>query len=911
MVRLLPRSHPYMNPENIGKFGIRHVVAAAADNLVINRRNIDQIVIFAAVLLAVLLLLLQIILLVWSLIVQPVLAASVFDTLRPKEDIAFVLMDRVLGVPDLFCSLSNPAECSKVQSQIPLPFHLALHDLFKFYSLGMLIIGVLIFLYFVLVVVLETAVTGHPFGQRFQNAWVPIRLVMALGLLLPLAHGLNSAQYITLYAAKFGSGFATNAWTLFNNTIQASSGGIFGDGQNPTGEQNSLLALPATPDITPVVQFMSLVHGCAYAQWHRNTRDEGANAPMPPSNAFKYVRPYLMKNPAPWMNNTESWDVIDGLAYPYTQALDFYNNGDIVIVFGERIPELLPAQKGDIKPTCGSIRIRVGDLKHRGENIGPDRMQKYYFDIIKEMWFGYGGRNNLIDLSHRLVAVSMPLKAMKNGKLVQCTIACDNNLLPSCYASNPAHPDCEFVTPFGRIKQVVINEYQGPLQSQLIDTWDQYAHFVQDTKITQEILDFGWGGAGIWYNKINQINGTFINSVVDIPVPVKQPSAMEEVRAKRLASDSDAAGFNIFEPNLSNGEPVRLDGGADQEAIAKALNDYFQWWNEDGANQSRQDKVNTGQTFEYVMNLVFGTNALMAMRGQNAHIHPMAQLTALGKSLVDSAIRHVAGSTFASVMGGIPALNGRLFGIELSAAAGLLTSTAFIGLTAGFILFYILPFLPFVYFFFVVGEWVKTIFEAMVGLPLWALAHLRIDGEGLPGDSASNGYFLIFEIFLRPIVSIFGLIGSMTIFTVQVRILNFTWDLVIDNLTGFAEETDSTISLIQDVVIQRGVIDNFFFTIIYTMIVYMMATASFKLIDRIPDGILRWIGAGVPSFGSMPEDPTGSLTRYVAIGGMTLGQQAVDAIQTGARGVGGVLRSELGKLDNLGKGGTGPQQGGS
>ena len=63
-------------------------------------------------------------------------------------------------------------------------------------------------------------------------------------------------------------------------------------------------------------------------------------------------------------------------------------------------------------------------------------------------------------------------------------------------------------------------------------------------------------------------------------------------------------------------------------------------------------------------------------------------------------------------------------------------------------LFYIIPFMPFIYFFFAVGTWVKAIFEAMVGVPLWALAHIRIDGQGLPGDAAMNGYYLLLEIFV-------------------------------------------------------------------------------------------------------------------------------------------------------------------
>jgi conjugal transfer/type IV secretion protein DotA/TraY len=219
-------------------------------------------------------------------------------------------------------------------------------------------------------------------------------------------------------------------------------------------------------------------------------------------------------------------------------------------------------------------------------------------------------------------------------------------------------------------------------------------------------------------------------------------------------------------------------------------------------------------------------------------------------------------------------------------------TTAFIGLTAGFILFYVLPFLPFLYFFFAVGAWVKSIFEAMVGVPLWALAHLRIDGEGLPGDSASNGYFLIFEIFLRPILTVFGLIASTIIFTAQVRVLNFIWALVIDNLTGFAGGQDTVVASFYDVVIHRDIVDQFFFTIVYTIIVYMMATASFKLIDTLPDNILRWMGAGVSSFGDINDDPTEGLTRYAAIGGMTFGQKASEGVVQLGKGIGNIAAQE-------------------
>ncbi len=50
MVGLLPKNHPYLMHKNIGRFGIRHVIAEAANNITFSVKNIDQIVLFIAVL---------------------------------------------------------------------------------------------------------------------------------------------------------------------------------------------------------------------------------------------------------------------------------------------------------------------------------------------------------------------------------------------------------------------------------------------------------------------------------------------------------------------------------------------------------------------------------------------------------------------------------------------------------------------------------------------------------------------------------------------------------------------------------------------------------------------------------------------------------------------------------------------
>jgi conjugal transfer/type IV secretion protein DotA/TraY len=188
-------------------------------------------------------------------------------------------------------------------------------------------------------------------------------------------------------------------------------------------------------------------------------------------------------------------------------------------------------------------------------------------------------------------------------------------------------------------------------------------------------------------------------------------------------------------------------------------------------------------------------------------------------------------------------------------------------LVIGFILYYVLPFMPFMYFFFAASGWAKAIFEAMVGLPLWALAHLRIDGEGIPGDAGAAGWMLIFEILLRPLLIVIAFVGSIVIFSALVRVLNEIFDLVVANVGGF-DLKDATKGKAgafgwED---YRNPIDQFFYTVIYTIIVYMMALSSFKLIDAFPNQIMRWMGDATQKFGEFMGDPAGELVEKIGSG---------------------------------------------
>ena len=901
IVKLLPSNHPYLEPQNIGKFGIRHVIGEAANNLVISRKNIDQIIIFTALMVGIVILVMQLALLLYGYVIQPALAQSIFSNGQPERDIAFMMMDRVFGIPGFFkscvdigvaCTENGPVE----PGNLPHAFHAGLHSLFRFYSLGLLVVAAMIFLYFVVVVIGETAVTGTPFGQRFQNVWVPIRLVVALGLLVPINYGLNSGQFITLYAAKIGSNMATNGWLKFNEEL-----GDIG----ATGETQNNIALPQTPNIAPTVAFMSLAHACAYSYWHQ---DESKNY-VPPMQRDYYTQPmntikaYFVKNPSLSGGGGATFQEVTP-STTYQTALDFYDKSDIRIRFGVRDEEKNKQYKGAVEPTCGEINISIVDASTAG-GAGPGAVQQYYYELIKNLWHtGGSAQYNLIQISQKYMALYFNdqwISASGAPYYVSCTICGPSDEALMCngiFVSD--NPSCATAELGNNLKTEMVADIQGDLASHIEQIWNDYNLANQSNEKDDEILQYGWGGAGIWYNRINSLNGAFISAVTSVPRPVSYPVIMEEVREQKTSNDSAPAPIDKFDPSFKGERLVDLFesnlAGSDATTIAKGLSSYYKYWYLDGANNISEDSTSTGAVFQDTIHLVFGTSGLMAMRGENAYIHPLAQLTAVGKSLVDSAIINVLGATLDGTMGN---LFDKMFGLAKGTAAGLATNIAFIGLTAGFILYYILPFLPFVYFFFAVGGWVKGIFEAMVGVPLWALAHLRLDGEGLPGDSAANGYFLIFEIFVRPILIVVGLVAAVTIFTAQVRVLHSIWPLVLDNLTGYADQYDATILDVGGIVLKRGIIDQFFFTVLYTIIVYMLATASFKLIDQIPDNILRWMGAGVSSFNDINDDATQGLTRYAAVGGLTFGRQLTSSAQQFGQGVGSVLGKEAGQLGEL------------
>ncbi len=887
-IGLLPVGHTYVLPHNYGRFGVFNVIMAAKDNLVFSRKHIDQVIIFSLICFAIFSIFAQICAFVLAILMPGAFAQlQLFQTPNPTNDIAFVLLDRIFGVPipsgagniGFFGSCvgdaGNPCtalrydggdsatEIVPVPAIFPWAFHLALHQMFAFFSYTIAALSLFIVLYFVAAVILESIQSGTPFGKRFSKLWAPLRLMTAFALIVPVSNGLNLAQYGVLYSAKWGSSLATNVWTEFN--VRLATDGIM--------DANSMVGTPQAQDAMHIVGFTHIGNFCQQVERTMYPRHNM------PAAYDKEIGLYLINA----TTNQRQTILTGGGNYTnYFQADAFSSGGDIVIRVGSLDPGAYgwPTKlyggryAGDVFPYCGEIVIPAVNTS----SAGTELIRQKYYELIVEMWLdvnnGYTAPNcpnttftdySFIDGAGNSTTVNGQDAIWQFGFDIDAhsRILADQwfkSTLDFSATNTPTRSISEFKTDGA----AMLREHLNCIIEAAVDAERAAIAAGNNASVPQSLLNRGWAGAGIWYNRIAEINGGLIDSVNNIPQVTRWPITMTRVSKIHSRNDTNPVGPDLFNPYFRAAEQGAILPRSGEELLARAYYDIYKQWTQDGPGTG--GRTQSGNAFESTLALIFGVEGLFSMTQNTTDaVHPLAKLSGLGKSLIESSIRNlIMGSTFMLgdiINGADNALSGAG---DMAGQAGVaLTSAAGLTLTAGFILFYIVPILPFMYFFFAVGTWIKTVFEAMVGMPLWALSHIHIEGGGLPGQKAANGYYLLFEIFVRPVMIVMGFIASITIFSAMANVLTDIWDIAVANVGGVSSVEESAASGLADKI--RTPIDQLFYLIMFTMLLYMVGVSSFKLVDQIPQSILRWIGASVPTFVDQKEDITSSVVSKTAM----------------------------------------------
>lgn len=878
---LLPEAHPYLRPENAERFGVVSLLSAAANELVYDSKNVDKIILFGATIIGFVLFVLFGIGLVWSFLSGSAHALGVLVTPSPTTDIAFTLLDRIFGIPNIFGSAFSTV------APFPSPFQRGLHTLIEFYNVALFIIAAFIFLYYIVSIVAETAITGTMFGQRFHKIWGPLRLVIALGLLIPIGqYGLNSAQYTLLYIAKFGSGLATNAWIAFNATpnlaspfsVNATSTWTAPDydyvdvnGNSApwsTGvsyQSNGLIVHPRTPDVSGLLAYVNLVHTCIYAYKQVHNID---------------IRPYFVRTVGGTSVAQQAF-AAPGVVN-YTDATNFYGSTeDIYVYFGHQSLDY-DAFPGNVRPYCGELVFPHTNLVI--DSLEQDLGQLYYF-ITMQMF----AQDNILAVS----GIPAIARAQAFGyKVVANSLR--NKAHPALVAAGQEIEPCGLGYAYTGLGDCNDSEISFLHRAFSESEMERQFNSVIDSSIaavmalnpspfnpTADDLNQGWATAGIWYSKLAQWNGDVVIAITAVPKPGKFPEVMEKVKSHVLQENPNTSPLSVFKPQVDGTRNVDLVG--DDREIHGALLYAYGYWNTPDDDRNIAAAANF---FEGTLSSLFGLTPIMTIRDQE-HVHPLAQLSAIGRHLIENAITNLTLAFGSSFVGGVANEAYSGLGSAFAGASGLFVALAMIGIQLGIVLYYIMPFMPFLYGFFAVGGWIKSIFEAMVGVPLWALAHLKLKGDGLLSREAFSGYYLLLEIFIRPTLILFGLVAATSIFAASVTVLNLIWDLVTDNITGVSIEKSSQNNPLE-MGFYRNAVDQFFFLVMYIIVVYLIGNSTFKLIDQIPHSVTRWLNASVKSFGDMAKDPAEGLAQYVSVASYKFAPKIGQAITSSGEMAGGM-----------------------
>lgn len=830
--RILPRGHYYASPQSYGKFGISDILFEARRHLKKGARNFDQYLIYGSFVLGMILLAGQFAILFFILISHSA-QAGMFVTPNPTNDLAMMMLDKVFEIPDMFGSKFAPPNINQISA-----FGQGLHHIFAFYNYGMLFIAGLIVVYYIFALTIETVQSGKPFGERFASVYVPIRIMLALAFLLPLGYGFSAGQLLTFQLAKWGSGFATNGWYLLNKKANS----------NPLGlRSDELIVMPKTQETEDLIRFYALVHACRGIYMEQYGTE---------------IKPYLVDTSSGAKTGRVS------TAMSYSAALDFIPQGNLTVVFGELKDSYTEA--GHVKPYCGSLNFPVADKEIRGAAL----IREVYWEYINSLW----EYSRLQTYGTRMAKNQLNKSGTDTANI-------------SGWSDPKSDPETAFYAEtrngaqsnFNNMMNTAMNELRNLPENQM--------------PIDSKMLTYGWGGAGIWFNTIAEYNGAMMSANFSTPNPAAYPSVLQRIMVEKAGTDFDLRNLTKFIPNLSSGMALTDVMSPTDAQIATFLNRVYVSLNEDDSFGDGSEAPPTNPVAAFA-NTIFGTEGLFELRG-NQHIHPLAKMSALGRSIIDRAVTYMGG---AIIMGGLSGLSSVLdnqlamkdgnIGAFFGGIGGMFTSFAMVGVTVGVVLFYVIPFLPFLYFFFAVGRWVKSIFEAAVGIPLWALAHLRIDGDGVPGPAAANGYFLLFEITLRPILVLFGLMAAVACFSALAISLDTVFDLVVTNATGYVPLEETAEYGFGDHTFKRGHVDQFFYTVVYAVLLYMMALSCFKLIDLIPNSVLRFLGTSVNEFAdkmNLEQD----IIQTTGISSYMIMREAGDAAVQGGQVIGEAVATPI------------------
>lgn len=692
----------------------------------------------------------------------------------------------------------------------------ALGAFFQIYNTGVLVIAGIMLFWLVLSVVVDTAKTGVIGGGRHNMVWAPIRIVFALGLMIPLgATGFSSGQYMVMKLAEWGSNFGTNAWVAYVGAVANST---------------DMIVDPAPVNPTQVVSAFTRMWVCRVAM-----------------NAEEYARVGVFATLSPQRITQVNANLINwgSGAYAFTNRVSPNLCGSVSYQTPGRNPATM------LSNAPGTTANPIGTPYPTSDPAGV-----------------------LSDAINTATMTYMNTTLAPQSKSIACQFAQEFNLGQSaidvgeCAASDASFAGCpasgtgiatrqDGTKPDQACIATMVDGMRTAMNTASTNARNTLSGTLSGPALLNYVRQQGWAGMGIWYHQISSMNRAVLG-LSDPRVTVSNGTFSEGTSEKDItvikiidsydawwASYTPAA---ILTPALNPANPAQMAvAGAttvgtpslDSQKLVEGVNP--QGMDSKGASAMISDVLVKSMDAPFYIDIV---------NANNSNTYPLAELAKIGDKLmawgtgivaVISIIESVAysmcesaktaanswvpGSTAVSTLISIGScFTAKLFGGGL---AGLFIMIGKTMVTTGIMLSYYVPILPFIRVSFAVLTWMISVFEAVLMVPIAALAHLTTEGEGIAGGGRT-AWILWLNVLMRPVLTVGGYIAALLIFNSFVVYFHMVFGAAVT--TGMQGTGMS------------GIFSNLFYSIVYGGVIYTVANTCFKLLDLMPNAMMRWIG---------------------------------------------------------------------
>ncbi|MDP9126942.1 MAG: DotA/TraY family protein [Pseudomonadota bacterium] len=889
---LFPRDHPALERGSKVRLTLPYVIRTGWDRLSFTEKGLPQVLFFFGAVGIMIFTALIAFIAFFSMFTGHAHAAVVFFTAPggngpASVDLAQQFINYLfLGLPINGLMAENGS--SILTSNI---IQCGLYTALGFYSDAILIIAAMVLFYHLAWMTVETAHHGQVMGQRGNQVWAPIRLVFAVGLLVPTGGGgpvgcanpsvgLNSGQIIAIAIAQWGSGMASQVWFQFAEALK---------------NDNFTYVPPPVAPVRKMVLDMVNMYAC---EWAFNSYVQ-----------TNYGNPLAIQNSYP----------VPGLAVEDPQGID-----PLAPPAPAKAPWYVVQANGAKKYTFTNTYFE--DLHMCGSYSIPEAPQYFDPSFVGQTAYGQGIVQAIFN-AHQATFAAAQNSFQQAGQLGVSYFVPNTTWNPNY--DNEGGPTAP---PAGADINKLVKDYQEAVTAAVDGAVVGNATDVQAAVNTFE--QGGWITAGAWFNRIARMQDDVFNAGEDGLV-VTQPPMLGSVVILNSYYNTNGDTDQVDDATLVDiykkvhGHLIEMNHWFDTftDLTVAPVGPTLQQQEETSAEELPQGGPLNTCSAKHAVDCLFwiidhvaqlngvwhatptapGQQNLLGIQFTGAN--PLAEVAAFGQANLNTAYTLLdygiglagvssilEGATKRQEQDDMSMTKTVLHGVgALGTAAGsLMMLLGGVFFTMGFLMGFYVPLVPFISFMFGALTWVVAMLEAVIAVPLIALAHLNPEGDGLPGSTGKAAYFFIFQVFLRPTLMVFGLLCGLLIFFIGVSIMNALFSVAVAGTGGLNHGHYTAARLM--------------YSVIYVLLVVSMASNAFQLITRLPDTAMQWMGAN--GIGGAEVGNSAVLERDLGAVQALVTNTGVGQLAGGVRGAGNAIGGAINPFLPGGGGGRGRTGGG-